>query len=287
MQRLTIGAGLTVLTMTALSFTAFNANGRSMASGNAGSHSLTTKTTATADDDNLSARGAPTVAGSVVAAGSGQQTGPTGCRAGDPLANVYHPNRLMVVQPCLTVSGTVRSVQHENDGDIHFDLALDPSYTYLLTPANMTYQRGRLVAEIVPADAAGCTPGQAPRPPTGTYNYGICTGADESAPSIRSHVFVTGPYVLDKDHHRWAEIHPVWAVSSTLSTAPSPTSPSSTTTAPPPPQTTSPPPTASPGQGIVHPGAFCSPVGATGQTTDGTPMVCGPASDGRNRWHEA
>jgi hypothetical protein len=36
---------------------------------------------------------------------------------------------------------------------------------------------------------------------------------------------------------------------------------------------------------VVHPGAFCAPVGARGITTAGTPMVCGPASDGRNRWH--
>jgi hypothetical protein len=36
---------------------------------------------------------------------------------------------------------------------------------------------------------------------------------------------------------------------------------------------------------VVHPGAFCAPAGARGVTTAGTPMVCGPASDGRNRWH--
>ncbi|MEU6113408.1 PASTA domain-containing protein [Streptomyces sp. NPDC047117] len=41
------------------------------------------------------------------------------------------------------------------------------------------------------------------------------------------------------------------------------------------------------GVGTVHPGAFCSPAGATGVTTAGTPMVCGPASDGRNRWHSS
>jgi hypothetical protein len=39
------------------------------------------------------------------------------------------------------------------------------------------------------------------------------------------------------------------------------------------------------GGNVVHPGAFCKPAGATGVTVDGTPMVCGPASDGRNRWH--
>jgi hypothetical protein len=47
------------------------------------------------------------------------------------------------------------------------------------------------------------------------------------------------------------------------------------------------PPSGPPDEGIVHPGAFCSPVGATGHTTAGTPMVCGPASDGRNRWHHS
>lgn len=38
--------------------------------------------------------------------------------------------------------------------------------------------------------------------------------------------------------------------------------------------------------GTVHPGAFCSPPD-TGVTAAGTPMVCGPAADGRNRWHHA
>jgi hypothetical protein len=36
---------------------------------------------------------------------------------------------------------------------------------------------------------------------------------------------------------------------------------------------------------VVHPGAFCSPAGATGQSSTGKAMTCGPASDGRNRWH--
>jgi hypothetical protein len=50
---------------------------------------------------------------------------------------------------------------------------------------------------------------------------------------------------------------------------------------------TTPPPAQTPSQQIVHPGAFCAPAGATGVTTAGTMMVCGPASDGRNRWHSA
>jgi hypothetical protein len=35
---------------------------------------------------------------------------------------------------------------------------------------------------------------------------------------------------------------------------------------------------------VVHPGAFCDG-GQTAVTDRGTPMVCGPASDGRNRWN--
>ncbi|MPY47515.1 PASTA domain-containing protein [Streptomyces acidicola] len=39
--------------------------------------------------------------------------------------------------------------------------------------------------------------------------------------------------------------------------------------------------------GTVHPGSFCSPPGATGVTEAGTLMVCGPGTDGRNRWRRA
>jgi hypothetical protein len=67
---------------------------------------------------------------------------------------------------------------------------------------------------------------------------------------------------------------PSTATSAPLATAPAPTE------AP----ATSPP---APSQPVVHPGAFCAPQGATGVTTAGTSMVCGPASDGRNRWHAA
>lgn len=39
--------------------------------------------------------------------------------------------------------------------------------------------------------------------------------------------------------------------------------------------------------GTVHPGSFCSQPGATGVSKAGTPMVCGPGSDGRNRWRSS
>jgi hypothetical protein len=125
-----------------------------------------------------------------------------------------------VVKPCMTVSGTVRTVRVEDDGDTHFDLALDAAFVSLLKPANYSGQNGWLVAEIVPADKPGCIPGHPPKPATGTYNYGTCTGANEIAPPIGSQVSVTGPYVLDEDHGGWAEIHPVWRVSSSSTPAP-------------------------------------------------------------------
>jgi hypothetical protein len=35
----------------------------------------------------------------------------------------------------------------------------------------------------------------------------------------------------------------------------------------------------------VHPGAFCTPTGASGRSSTGKAEVCGRASDGRDRWH--
>jgi len=135
----------------------------------------------------------------------------SGCRKGSPLANVYHPDRLLIIGACKTVSGIIRSITHEADGDYHFDLALDPAFASLINNGNVTGQHGWLVAEIVPADEPGCTPGKPPKPVSGTYNYGYCTGADITTPPIGTHVSVTGPYVLDQIHG-WMEIHPVWRI---------------------------------------------------------------------------
>jgi hypothetical protein len=151
---------------------------------------------------------------------------PVACRKGSPLANVYHPDRLLVVGACKTVSGVIRSITHEADGDYHFDLALDRAFAGLINKGNVSGQHGWLVAEIVPADEPGCTPGKPPRPVSGTYNYGYCTGADITTPPIGTHVSVTGPYVLDQNHG-WMEIHPVWRIVR-LASAPASTAPSAT-----------------------------------------------------------
>lgn len=132
---------------------------------------------------------------------------PSACRAGDPLTNVYHPYRLRVLDQCKTITGRVTSIRHELDGDVHFDLELDPEFKDLLMPGNYARHHGWLVIEIVPADEPGCTPGQAPRTTSGSYDYGTCTGAAVATPPLGSRVQVTGPYV-DDIHHSGAEIHP-------------------------------------------------------------------------------
>ena len=234
-RALTAVVGMTVLVLTASACATGSTGG---ANRSAGAGSTTSASSgpgpgpSTTEEDALGGPGAPTVAGPVVAPGGGGRTGPAACRPGDPLADVYHPERLHVVSACMTVAGTVRSVHAEPDGDVHFDLQVDPPYTNLLTPASYSGQHGWLVDEIVPADEPGCTPGTPPRPPTGTYDYGICSGADESAPARGGHVWVTGPYVLDEGHQGWAEIHPVWAVSeSAPSTTPPPPAPTTTAAA--------------------------------------------------------
>jgi hypothetical protein len=96
------------------------------------------------------------------------------CRGGDPLAGVYHPDRLHVRKRCTLVSGTVESIRMEDyDGDVHI---------WLRTAD------GRLVAEIIPQDRA---------------LVGI--------PEEGTQVTVVGPLVDDLQHD-WREIHPTWLV---------------------------------------------------------------------------
>ena len=76
--------------------------------------------------------------------------------------------------------------------------------------------------------------------------------------------------------------------SSSGGSAPVP-APSKASTAPPAPAAAPAPAPKAPtnsGTRVVHPGAFCAPAGATGVTTKGTHMVCGPtANSARARWH--
>lgn len=105
------------------------------------------------------------------------------------LEGVYHPARLRVIDHCRAVGGRVALVHQEEDGDLHFDVALDPPYRRMLMPANYSRQHGYLVVEFMPRDRA--------RLP---------------APAVGDRVALIGAFVDDLDH-AWSEIHPVWQVS--------------------------------------------------------------------------
>lgn len=131
-----------------------------------------------------------------------------GC--GDGLwQHVYHPQRLLVKQECVTVVGVIvdatngrepDAVRHEADGDTHAWLQLDAAYKDMLDAGNSSDEGGNLVFEIV----CHFTVKQADAKPA-------CAGfADHTViPPVGTHVEITGTYVQDTNHARWNEIHPV------------------------------------------------------------------------------
>src|SRR5215831_13571914 len=68
-------------------------------------------------------------------------------------AHVYHgrfpsaKDRLQVINPCLTVTGTIVGAKAEADGDWHVQLDVDSQYRSLLNQANLEKQQGYLVLE--------------------------------------------------------------------------------------------------------------------------------------------
>jgi hypothetical protein len=105
------------------------------------------------------------------------------CPAGDPLAGVYHPDRLRVLAPCVRYAGTVRDYRHEADGDYHLYVIPDGGMERFLDPRSRQY--GDLVVELLP-------------------------GQPLPLPHPGEHVVFVGTWNYDRDHD-WNEIHPVWA----------------------------------------------------------------------------
>lgn len=122
------------------------------------------------------------------------------CAPGDQDPHVYRPARLQVIAPCLRVTGTVLSSSVETDGDIHFNVRLDDAYRGLLVAGN-DFEDGALIIEPV------CQ-----IPPLATDAIRVCA-ADRTPvdpPPVGQHVFLEGRYVLDLQHHAWAELHPLY-----------------------------------------------------------------------------
>lgn len=143
-------------------------------------------------------------------------------------SHVYHSYRLHVITSCTTVTGTVKYISAEPDGDLHIDILLDPAYAGMINAANRAYEYGELVTEAI------CLYG----PITQADAVGPCRGLTwkPAIPAVGDRVAITGGYVIDTDHG-WAEIHPVSSVRilSGSVAAPPPTSTVPEDNPPPPP----------------------------------------------------
>jgi hypothetical protein len=168
------------------------------------------------------------------------------------LLNVFKPERLQVINPCLTVTGTLKLAWREQDGDLHLNIDLDPQFADVLSDGANIPQGCMLVAEIIPADQPGCAPGTSPPARGGTgppplippcptppalptpsfsppsslpsigepvdaETFGTCSCKNLSPPPVGSHVSLSGPLVRDIQHAGpgypgWLEIHPVKAI---------------------------------------------------------------------------
>jgi hypothetical protein len=128
--------------------------------------------------------------------------------------HVYNPSRLLVLQNCVTITGTIvdatnhhepDAVRHERDGDTHGWLRVDPQFANLINPGNTSAEQGNLVFEIV------CHfPVKQPDAVDACKNV-----ADHQViPPVGTHVAITGTLVREKNHAKWNEIHPVTQIKS-------------------------------------------------------------------------
>ncbi|MES2153558.1 MAG: hypothetical protein V4510_00290 [bacterium] len=121
--------------------------------------------------------------------------------------HVYHPDRLKDPDPavhhkCLTVTGTVRNVLHEADGDDHIRLHVDAGFEGLLNDKNRSEQQGDLVVEPM---CVGTVTQDDAKDACSTFHNQV------TIPRIGDHVTVVGVHVLD-NQHGWMELHPVTSI---------------------------------------------------------------------------
>jgi hypothetical protein len=139
------------------------------------------------------------------------------CSPTDQDRYVYNPSRLSVLAGCIRVSGTVAIIRHEADGDLHVLLAVDPAFRDLLRPSNAGEELGDLVVEPVCVRAVT----QADAKATCSKDHDPLT----TLPSVGTHVWMEGRYVLDTEHGNWAELHPLYRWGTDDAVAPPPTQP--------------------------------------------------------------
>ncbi|MBC7462572.1 MAG: hypothetical protein H7287_14550 [Thermoleophilia bacterium] len=110
-----------------------------------------------------------------------------------PLAGVYAPQRLKMLNPDVTVTGTVVHVKREGDGDDHINIIPDPDSRWTLAqhPTKFLIFHGAPQTELVTEETRN------------TRHSGELPQA-----KVGDHVRIRGPWVDDLVHN-WNEIHPV------------------------------------------------------------------------------
>ncbi len=111
---------------------------------------------------------------------------------------VYTKDRLKVLNACQVATGIVQGTEIERDGDAEIWFTPDAKHANLMRPGNQ-YSRGWLVVEI---------PCQAPIVQQDAM--GTCdkfTGPKMTLPAVGDHIVVAAPWVEDRSHHNWGELH--------------------------------------------------------------------------------
>jgi hypothetical protein len=128
--------------------------------------------------------------------------------------------RFTHIRPCVTVTGTVISGQKINaDGDISFNIAVDPPYQGMLGPGNLDPSRATstgihgIHVEVI------C---QEPVISKAPMDVGACNGYNgpdfhSVLPSTHQHVMITGRFQIEWNESPGGltEIHPVYAIKTT------------------------------------------------------------------------
>ncbi len=111
---------------------------------------------------------------------------------------VYAKDRLRVLSACEVATGTVMGTEIERDGDLEIWMRPDPKYSRLMRPGN-EHSKGWFVIEI---------PCQAPIVQQDAI--GTCdnfTGRKVRVPHAGEHIVAAAPWVEDRRHYLWGELH--------------------------------------------------------------------------------
>jgi len=124
--------------------------------------------------------------------------------------HIYHgrfktaQDRLTVIEPCVTITGTFVHAKAEADGDFHVTIKLDPQFVFMLNEFNVSGQHGLFVVEPICENTVT---------QSDTRREKVCDNFHQTFKMSKkgTRVSVTGVLVTDVKH-KWAELHPISAM---------------------------------------------------------------------------